>query len=149
MSAAVAHVVDFLRLLGKGPYHLVGHSRGGYVACRITLDQPDLVRSCFMIDSATSAPGMERNPYVFATNPHGRANREAIEFCYRGYAYSTAHMTKEWIDNKLEIILLEKTKKSISKMFDDGLMHSVLQVGTKREGQQGHYRQIDPGLVAL
>jgi pimeloyl-ACP methyl ester carboxylesterase len=147
MSAAVAHVVDFLRLLGKGPYHLVGHSRGGYVACRITLDHPDLVRSCFMIDSATSAPGMERNPFVFAKNPHGRANREAIEFCYRGYAYSPAHMTKEWIDNKLEIITLEKTKKSIAKMFDDGLMHSVFWPGLRNDREEMHIRLQNYGLL--
>ena len=147
MGASVAHVAEFLKLIGKGPYHLVGHSRGGYVSCQITLDYPELVKSCFMIDSATSAPGMERNPYVFATNPHGRANREAIEFCYRGYAYSTSHMTQDWIDNKLEIITLEKTKKSISKMFDDGLMHSVFWPGLRSDREDMHVRLQHHGLL--
>lgn len=32
MAAAVAHAVGLLEALGEGPYHVVGHSRGGYVA---------------------------------------------------------------------------------------------------------------------
>jgi pimeloyl-ACP methyl ester carboxylesterase len=147
MRASAAHAADFLKLLGKGPYHLVGHSRGGYVACQITLQHPDLVRSCFMIDSATSAPGMERNPYVFSINPHGRANLKAIEFCYRGYAYSTAHMTQNWLDNKLEIMTLEKTKLSITKMFDEGLMHSVFWPSLRIDREEMHIRLQYEGLL--
>jgi 2-hydroxy-6-oxonona-2,4-dienedioate hydrolase len=147
MSAAVAHVVDFLRQLAKGPYHLVGHSRGGYVACRVTLDHPELVTSCFMIDSATSAPGMERNPFVFATNPHGRANRDAIIFCYRGYAYSTAHMTDDWIDDKLEVMTLEKTQISISKMHDQGLMYGLFWPGLRQDREELHLRLEHQGLL--
>jgi 2-hydroxy-6-oxonona-2,4-dienedioate hydrolase len=147
LGAAVAHVTAFLEKIGKGPYHLVGHSRGGYVVCWITLAHPELVKSCFMIDSATSAPGMERNPYVFATNPHGRANRAAIEFCYRGYAYSTEHMTQDWIDNKVEIMALEKTKLSISKMFDEGLMHSVFWPALRNDREELHFRLQHAGLL--
>lgn len=147
MSASVTHAADFLTLLGKGPYHLVGHSRGGYIACRLTLDHPDLVASCFMIDSATTAPGMERNPYVFATNPHGRANRDAIIFCYRGYAHSTAHMTDDWIDNKLEIMTLPKTLDSIAKMHDRGLMHTVFWPGLRSDREEVHVRLQHHGLL--
>ena len=147
MRASVAHIAAFLKLLGKGAYHLVGHSRGGYVACQLTLQHPDLVRSCFMIDSATSAPGMERNPFVFAINPHGRANRAAVEFCYRGYAYSTEHMTQDWIDNKVEIISLEKTKISIAKMFDEGLMHSVFWPNLRSDREALHVKLEHEGLL--
>lgn len=147
MRASVAHAAEFLKLLGKAPYHLVGHSRGGYLACQITLQHPDLVSSCFMIDSATSAPGMERNPYVFATNPHGRANRKAIEFCYRGYAYSTEHMTQDWLDNKLEIMMLEKTEHSITKMFDEGLMNSLFWPSLRTDREQLHIDLEHRGLL--
>jgi pimeloyl-ACP methyl ester carboxylesterase len=100
-----------------------------------------------MIDSATSAPGMERNPYVFAANPHGRANKEAILFCYRGYAYSTAHMTDDWIDNKLEIMMLEKTRTSIAKMHDQGLMYTVFWPGLRSDREELHIRLEHDGLL--
>src|SRR5262249_39005070 len=118
----------------------------GYVSCQVTLQHPELIKSCFMIDSATSAPGMERNPFVFAVNPHGRANREAIEFCYRNYAYSTAHLTEDWLDNKLEIISLAKTKASIAKMYDEGLMHSVFWPSLRSDREELHLRLNNEGL---
>ncbi len=34
MHAIVQHAIAFLDKLGKKPYHLVGHSRGGYVVTR-------------------------------------------------------------------------------------------------------------------
>ena len=60
MKAVSRHVVDFIKTLGLGPVHLAGHSRGGYVACRTTLDYPDVVKTCIIIDSGTLAPGVNQ-----------------------------------------------------------------------------------------
>lgn len=44
----------FINKLGVGPVHLLGHSRGGYVALRTALIAPDCVRSLTLCD-----PGVE------------------------------------------------------------------------------------------
>lgn len=44
----------FITALGAGPVHVLGHSRGGYVALRTALLAPDTVRSLILAD-----PGVE------------------------------------------------------------------------------------------
>nr|WP_224788732.1 alpha/beta hydrolase [Pandoraea terrae] len=55
--SAEQHAEDlaaFIGALGEGPVHLLGHSRGGYVAMRAALMAPDTVRSLMLAD-----PGIE------------------------------------------------------------------------------------------
>lgn len=47
------HVDDlaaFIRLLGVGPVHLVGHSRGGYLGFHLAREHPQLLRSVVLAD---------------------------------------------------------------------------------------------------
>ena len=44
MAKVVQHICATLDALEIKGAHLVGHSRGGYVTCRITMDRPDLVK---------------------------------------------------------------------------------------------------------
>ena len=75
MHAAVQHAYATLRALGIEGAHLVGHSRGGYLVCRLTVEHPELVKSCTIVDSNTCAPGTGRNELVFANMPEARAER--------------------------------------------------------------------------
>ena len=55
MHSVVQHLGGFINKMGLKECHLVGHSRGGYVAARLTLEQPHLIASCTCVDSNTLA----------------------------------------------------------------------------------------------
>ncbi len=48
-------------------FHLVGHDRGSYVALRLTLDHPDLVRRLAVMDSVPISEHLARADARFAT----------------------------------------------------------------------------------
>ena len=124
MAASVRHVTRFLALLGKGPYHLVGHSRGGYVAARIALDTPRLVSSCVIVDSNTAAPGTGRNDVVFCTNPYVPGTPWSSRWVYEQYSFRPDHVTDAWLAMKQKIADFPKNKAAIAKMHAEGLMAS-------------------------
>lgn len=52
----LAHSLGFLRTVGVTSAHLVGHSRGAFVAAWLARQCPDLTRSLVIVDSNTVAP---------------------------------------------------------------------------------------------
>jgi pimeloyl-ACP methyl ester carboxylesterase len=55
-DALLRHTVGWLRALGLGAAHLVGHSRGGLLIARVAQEHPDLVRTLTVVDSDSLAP---------------------------------------------------------------------------------------------
>jgi 2-hydroxy-6-oxonona-2,4-dienedioate hydrolase len=121
MKGSVRHFILFLETLGKGPYHLVGHSRGGYVVTRTTLERPDLVESLTIGDSNTVAPGGARNEGLHIRNPHPAGSREALQFSTMHYSYDPSLTSPELIETKLRILGTEKIREAIAKMGAGGL----------------------------
>lgn len=121
MNAAVQHANEFIRALGLQNVHLAGHSRGGYLVCRLTLEQPDLVASCTIIDSNTSAPGRGLNDVVHAGEPTPHLSRECQKWVYEHYAYSPHHITDAFLDAAMEVAALPKYQESVRKMEEQGL----------------------------
>ena len=122
MAGAVRHATRFLEVLGVGPYNLVGHSRGGYVCARITLDNPALVNSCVIIDSNSAAPGTGRNDILFCNNPHKPGTLEASRWVYETYSYKSDHITDDWLAMKQKITDSKPNKEAVARMHDQGLM---------------------------
>ncbi len=124
MEASVKHVAALLTQLKLGPCHLVGHSRGGYVASRLTLDYPGLVESCIAIDTASAAPGEGRNDVVFACNPHPSHSVESARYILENYSWSKDAVTDEWLAMKQKISDLPKNHIATKKMLDEGQLAS-------------------------
>ncbi len=121
MHASVQHVIAFLDALGKKPYHLVGHSRGGYVVTRITMERPDLVKSCVPVSSGTTSPGPTRTHLVHLDPPQPEITRQSIKWYCDRYSFNQKLATEQWLDDCYAISQLPKSKLAVEKMTTGGL----------------------------
>jgi 2-hydroxy-6-oxonona-2,4-dienedioate hydrolase len=122
MHAIVQHAIGLLDRLGKKPYHLVGHSRGGYIVTRIAMERPDLVKTLIPVSSGTLSPGPTRTHLVHKNQPEPRLSRESIRWYCERYSYNPKIVTEEWMDAAVAIASSEKNKVAIRKMSDEGLL---------------------------
>jgi 2-hydroxy-6-oxo-6-(2'-carboxyphenyl)-hexa-2,4-dienoate hydrolase len=121
MAGTVNHAAGLLQTLGLKNVHVIGHSRGGYVVARLTLDHPELVRSCTIVDSGTLAPGPSKTESIMANAPKPRLSRESQLWCIEHYSYRADHITKTWLDAAVDIAKSAKYQETVTKMEDEGL----------------------------
>ncbi len=125
MQAVVEHAAAFIRTLGLAPVHLVGHSRGGYAATRLTLENHDLVKTLTVVNSGTLSPGVGTNEVVLSNPPYPAGTREVVRWVYENYSYSPSVVTDEWVDNVMATLQSEKYQETVRKMTMEGLAESV------------------------
>jgi 2-hydroxy-6-oxonona-2,4-dienedioate hydrolase len=121
MAAVVAHAARLIETLGLKNVHVIGHSRGGYIVGRLTLEHPELVRSCTIVDSGTLAPGPSKTEYIMAHAPQPRLSRESQRWVAQHYSFTDQHITDSWLDAAVEIANLPKYREAVRKMEDQGL----------------------------
>ena len=122
MDAVVQHAYKTLRILGIDSAHLIGHSRGGYLTCRLTVEHPELVKSCVIVSSNTCAPGTGTNEMVFANKPVPSLSRESQRWVLERYSYSADCVTGDWLDALTHIAQQQKYAEAIDKMMNEGLL---------------------------
>ena len=121
MQAVVNHGAAFMAALGLEGVHLVGHSRGAFMATRLTLQYPERVRSCTIVTSSTLAPGVGMNEVVLAGCPHPRGSWECQAWIDRAYSYRHGHITDDYIAHGHEAMNLPKYQEAVRKMEVEGL----------------------------
>ena len=122
MAAVVNHAYQTLRTLNIESAHLVGHSRGGYLNCRLTVDHPEIAKSCVIVSSNTCAPGTGSNEKVFVNQPTPSLTAESQRWVLERYSYSVDCVTEEWV-NALTTIAQQKTyAEAVDKMTQDGYL---------------------------
>jgi 2-hydroxy-6-oxonona-2,4-dienedioate hydrolase len=146
MHASVQHVIAFLDRLGKKPYHLVGHSRGGYIVTRITLERPDLVKSCVCVSSGTLSPGTTRTHVMTRSRPQPECTRESIRYYLERYSYNPAIVTEAWIDEALKIGMTERNQASVARMAGGGLLKTQFAPQLLKQRTQTHRWLIERGM---
>ena len=115
MRAVVDHLIAFLEKLDLGPVHLVGHSRGGYVAARTTLLRQDLVRSVTLVNSGTLSPGVGTNEVVLGAPPVA-PSRESVRWIYEHYMYDAAPVTDEFVEQSWNIISTDTYQDAVAEI---------------------------------
>jgi len=126
---------------------LVGHSRGGYLVCRLTLDHPELARTCTIVDSNTCAPGVEMNDIVLGNPPEPRLSRESQRWIFEHYSYSDHHITDAWLDVACHIVEQQSYKIAWEKMENDGLRLRQFTPGLARDRGVMFAKLRDHGLT--
>lgn len=100
ISAVIAHSIATLEALSITNATVLGQSRGAYVAARIAVERPDLVRRLVLINSGSLAPGVGVEPkpgeltyavYNEMMNGEARNDAEAL-------SYTFDHITDEWLE---------------------------------------------------
>ena len=133
MHAVVQHLGAFIRRKKLANVNLVGHSRGGYVTCRLTLEQPELVRSCTIVDSNSCAPGVGMNEVVLANPPQPSLGRECQRWVLERYSYGPDHITEDWLDVLVRIGKTKKHLAAVRKMEAGGLKTRQFLPGLARD----------------
>lgn len=146
IQAQTDHVSRFLETLGIGPAHLCGHSRGGYLVARLTLQHPEQARSCIIIDSGTLSPGAGRNEIVHANPPHPLRSRECHRWVFERYSYNAACVTEGWLDVAVEAAHTPKYEDAVRKMSDEGLLATRFLPGLQSDLEETHRWLLERGI---
>jgi pimeloyl-ACP methyl ester carboxylesterase len=146
MRAGVEHAVGFLCQLAKGPYHLVGHSRGGFLACRLAFDHPELIKTCTIVASGTLSPGVNRTALQLRNPPRPLKSRESMRWILQRSCYDMRTVTESWLNECVAVAQSDREKVATRKMVDERL--DLTQYGTGLRSQRGEvYRWIlDRGM---
>ena len=121
METVVNHALRFLEILELEDCHLIGHSRGAYLTCRMTLQNPARIKSNIMVDTATLGPGQGRNHIVFANTPMPYLSRESQRWVMERYSFNPKCVTNDWLDELVRVAELPKYRESVDKMEGQGL----------------------------
>ena len=103
MARVVSHALGFLDALDLGDCHIVGHSRGAYLTCRMTLENPARIKSNIMVDTNSLGPGQGRNHIVFTDTPKPYLSRESQRWVLENYSWNPKIVTEDWLDELMRV----------------------------------------------
>ena len=145
MARVVSHALGFLDALDLHDCHIVGHSRGAYLTCRMTLENPARIKSNIMVDTNTLGPGQGRNHIVFADTPKPYLSRESQRWVMENYSWNPKIVTEDWLDELMRVAALPKYLGSVRKMLDEGLSERVFVPQLARQKRDTFDRLIGTG----
>ena len=118
IEAVVTHARGFIRALGLERLNLVGHSRGGYLAMRLTMEDQERISALTVVNSASMSPGanVRRGP-LLAGAPKPPLSRASIEWVTGAFSHSTAHITPEWLDARVAIAETAKNRAAVDERW--------------------------------
>ena len=152
VSGQFTHLVDLLGHIEAGPYHFVGHDMGGYLACKLSVDLPDIVRSCTIVSSVAAAPGVGYEDMVFVKLSDGEDGREDLSRAYNSVSFASEHIEGDWLDRKAAIIASDTNRAAAERMYGAGAFYTSFQpsLGLGRKAMfehLGHTGVLRPVLL--
>ncbi|SMH38061.1 alpha/beta fold hydrolase [Mesorhizobium australicum] len=125
MQAVVAHAASFLSALGLRGIHIVGQSRGAMLAARLTLECPELIRSCTLVNTGTLSPGVGLNEVELSGCPFPPVSRESQRWVFERCAYRPESIVEPLVEAGYEVLRLPKYQEAVMKMTRGGLAETL------------------------
>jgi len=120
MGTTIAHIEKFIQYNGFDRLNLVGHSRGALVVATLALQHIDLVKTLTVIDTNTLGPDSPLVPKDFYDDIERKSlpieTPTSVQAEALANSCTTDHVTKEFVDDLLEISHLPKVRLAKEKM---------------------------------
>ncbi|MBM6593562.1 alpha/beta hydrolase [Microvirga sp. BT291] len=136
LDASAAHVAAVLREFGNGPYHLVGHDEGAFVAAQISVEHPGLVASLVLVSANTLTPGVDRRNIVQANPPVPLMSRQSLRWMFETASPSHLSVTEEWLDEPVDVAKSDRNVEAVEVMqADDRYLRSYVGSWNRRRSE--------------
>jgi pimeloyl-ACP methyl ester carboxylesterase len=147
------HALDFLETMGIDSCHIAGSSRGGGLATRMSVEQPERFDSLIMLNSATFGPPTGDQDFRYDriferfADDFEPTDPEYTRFRYIQYAHQTEYITDEFCRTNAYIRSLEKAQKT-AEIMEGGGQQEVWE-RTMREQMREAQDRIRDGILQI
>jgi pimeloyl-ACP methyl ester carboxylesterase len=149
IQGQVAHWWAFMRAVGLGEreFHILGQSRGGYLAARTALEHPDQVKSLVVVDSATLAPddgqGAERRRRLLGNEDTdlGPDTRTRMREHWTRMSFNPQHVTDEFVEAAAYMESTPKAEEARRAWTSGGEERFAATLEAQKEETLGWFRQ--------
>ncbi len=122
IQAEIEHLYNLILTLKIDRLHLVGQSLGAYIAARLALEHPKLVKTLVIVDTAALAPVsgdvQERRALPAGGSDHEIEERFRAEI--ESLSFSKDHVTKDFVDAAVHLASLPGGRKTDERMRKGG-----------------------------
>lgn len=134
VEAQVEHMTAFIRSFGHDRIILLGQSRGAYLAARIAVENPDMIRALILVNTATLGPEVgdlyARRRDLFkgrglidsgrAIGPDRAAFAEEVRWDYEKLSYDGSYITDEFVQAGVAMEYTQKSADGVEMCYRQG-----------------------------
>lgn len=148
------HALDFLETLGLDEVHIAGSSRGGGLATRMAVEQPEQFKTLVILNSGTFGPQTGDKPFRYdrlferwepedlePTDP------EYTQYRYTQYSHQLDNITDEFCRTNAYLRSRPKAERTARIMQEEGGQEQWEQ--TMEEQMDEAHRRIKDGVLTI
>lgn len=142
-AGQIQHAYSFLTTMGLDGVTIAGHSQGGILVTRLTLQHPEIVRACIIVDSGSLAPGLTRD---FGIAPEPALSRESQKWVLQKYSWGWDHISDQLLDGMVEIADQPRYREMVATISEHDIVRRVISPEMVSQGEET-LRWIEEGRL--
>jgi 2-hydroxy-6-oxonona-2,4-dienedioate hydrolase len=149
----IDHIVGFVEALGLDSCHMAGWSRGGGLATRVAVEEPELFDTLILCNSATLGPaagdGSHRRDIIFEMEEFGleKTDPEYMRYFYDHYSHQKEYITDRRVRTDAYMERREKARETARIMDEEG--HQEKWQETLDEEMNEAHQRIKDGVLDM